>query len=137
VTPEGGYEIKSLTGSIRRMIEVFALKTCFDDLDEEAFAKWEKIVEKMDKACLEKDYPTIYELDLEFHHEIIRRASIPDLEAIWKAILGRVRVNLRDTQKAFPDPGDTDIVAKHANLLEALRSGDRKKAVNALSSHDY
>ena len=126
-------EIQELIISIRRTIETFALRSCFDNLTEEDFLQWDEIVDRMAKACEKQDYSAIAERDLEFHLAIIQRAGITDLAAIWKVIVARVRSHFRDTQKRYSDP--MDIHAEHAEILKVFRGGDLEAAVEILASN--
>ena len=133
VAAEFSDEIQELIISIRRMIETFALESCFDDLTEEDFLQWDEIVGRMAESCEKHDYPAIVELDIEFHRAIILRAGSPDLEVMWNMIAARVRSHFRDTQKRYPEP--MDIHAEHAEILEVFRGGDVKAAVDILGAN--
>ncbi len=133
VAAEAGDEIQELIISIRRMVESFGLRSCFNELNEEDFLHLDEIVERMAEACRRRDYPAIAELDLEFHHAIIARSGIPDLEAIWKVIVARVRSHFRESQKRYPDP--MHIHAEHAEIVEVFRGGDLEAAVEILGGN--
>lgn len=133
VAAESSDEIQELIISIRRMIETFALQSCFDSLTEKDFIQLDKIVDLMAEACEQQDYPSIAERDLEFHQAIIRRAGISDLETVWRVIVARVRSHFRDTQKGYSNP--MDIHAEHVEILKVFRGGDRDAAVAALGAN--
>ncbi|MBN2294799.1 MAG: GntR family transcriptional regulator [Pirellulales bacterium] len=133
VAAESSNEIQELIIFIRRKIETFALQSCFDSLTEEDFIQWDEIVNRLAVACKEKDYAAIAERDLEFHHAIIQRAGIPDLEMIWRVIVGRVRSHFQDTQIGYSNT--MDIYGEHAEILEVFRSGDRDAAIAILKAN--
>jgi len=133
IASEAGDEIQELIITIRRMVEQFGLRSCFNELGEEDFLQWDEIVERMADACRRRDYPTIAELDLELHHAIIARSGVPDLEMIWKVIVARVRSHFREAQKRYPDP--MYIHAEHVEIMEVFRSGDLEAAVEILGGN--
>ncbi len=122
--------LRELVIPIRRTIETFALQAFFDQLEEEDFRQWEEILLRMESACRRRDYPAIAEQDLAFHRSIIRRVAMPELEAIWSAIVVRVRSHFRETQRDYADP--MEILAEHTRIMEVFRSGDLEASIEVL-----
>ena len=123
-------EVHDLIIPIRRTIETFALRQIFDSLTFEDYRRWEEILQKMADACERKDFPTIAEQDIAFHRSLIRRAGLADLEAVWTAIVNRIRVHFHETQKEYADP--MQIHAEHVAIVQAFRSGKLDDAVEKL-----
>ena len=126
-----GNSAKSL--SIRCKIETFALRSCFDGLNEEDFRQYEKILDRLAKACRKRNYSEIAELDIDFHRAIIRRAGIPVLNAIWTSIVARTRSHFRETQLNYSNP--MDVHAEHTAILQAFRKGTLDVAVKMLEEN--
>ena len=133
VASEACDAMNELVVSIRRMIETFALRSCYDELTEEDFRQWEQILDRLAEACRERDYAEIAELDIEFHRAIILRADIPVLEAIWMSIFARMRSHFRATHLNYANT--MDIHAEHMHVLEVFRRGDRDTALKALEEN--
>lgn len=133
VAAEACDSMNELVISIRRMVETFALHSCFDDLNEEDFRQWEKVLGRLAEACRKRDYQEIAELDIELHRAVVRRAGIPVLDAIWTSIVARIRTHFRETQLNYSDP--MDVHAEHAAILEAFRTGNRDAAAKLLDEN--
>jgi GntR family transcriptional regulator, rspAB operon transcriptional repressor len=133
VADDASDALDELVIPIRRTIETFALRSCFDEIDGDDFARWEELLGRMGRACREPDFPAIAELDLAFHRSIIQRAGIRDLETIWLAIVARVRFHFLRSQREYAEP--MDIRDEHASIVAAIRSGDAEAAVEALGAN--
>lgn len=133
VAAEACDSVSELVISIRRMIETFALRSCFDSLNEENFRQWEEILDRLAEACWKRDYQEIASLDIEFHRAIIHRAGISALDTIWKSNVSRMRTHFRATQLNYFDP--MDVYAEHVAILEAFRVGSLDVAVTLLEEN--
>jgi DNA-binding GntR family transcriptional regulator len=116
---------------IRRMVETFALRLYFHELNETDFAHWRAILERMRLACEAEDFMAIAEHDIEFHGSIVRRAMQRDLESIWTSLVARVRSHFWETQRRNYASA-MDIYEEHMRILEAFRSGKVETAVAVL-----
>ncbi len=133
VAAEACDSMNELVIAIRAMIETFALRSCFDDLDENDFREWEDILRRLAEACRKRDYEEIAELDIEFHRAIIHRAGVPVLNAIWTSIVARMRSHFRETQLGYANA--MEVHDEHAALLDAFRSGNRDAALKMLEEN--
>lgn len=133
VAAEACDSMNELVISIRGMIEIFALRSCFDDLNEEDFRQWEDILGRLAEACRKRDYQEIAELDIEFHRAVVHRAGIPVLDAMWTSIVARIRTHFRETQLNYSNP--MDVHAEHVAILEAFRAGNRDAATKLLDEN--
>jgi len=124
-------EILGLIILIRSNIEVFALRSFFDELCDEDFEHFEQILARLKKACKETDYPNIAEHDLSFHRHIVHRAGYVDLESIWISLFARVRHHFIETQKNYKDP--MNIYQEHIQLFQTFKKKGVEKAVEALT----
>lgn len=126
--------IRELVIPIRRSVEVFALRSFFNELSPPDFVEWNKIIDRLRVACEAHDYLAIAEHDIDFHRSIIRRANHLDLESLWSALISRVRSHFWETQRRnYADP--LEIVAEHEQILAAFRSGNIELAVAALEQN--
>ena len=126
--------IRELVVPIRRSVETFALRSYFATITEEDFARWSAILEKMRTACLADDFHSIAEQDIAFHRAIVRRAGQKDLDALWSAIVARIRHHFAETQQSgYSQP--ISIFDEHVRILDVFREGDVDAAVEALAQN--
>ncbi len=133
VSQSASDEIQELIIPLRRTIETYAIKLFYDNLTEEDFSRWERILDRMKTACLEKDFATISEMDIAFHRLWVERANSPDLLAIWSSIVARVRRHFRESHLEYEKP--IHVYEEHLPLISALRKGDRDLAIECLENH--
>lgn len=125
--------IHELLIPIRRIIEVFALKLFFDDLQEDDFRRWDEILGRMKAACESGDSAAIVQEDLAFHRSIIERAGEPSLLKIWSVLVGQVRAHFI---RSVSDYRDTmDLYREHAKIVEVIRQGDVQVAADFLGAN--
>jgi len=126
--------VRELIVPIRRVIETFALKHFFPEINEGDFLAWESILHHLRSACERKDLAAITRYDLAFHRSILMRAGVPALLTIWQTILARIRRHFR--QAVSHHGADLlEIYEQHRRLVEVFRRGDREAAVKALEEH--
>ncbi len=131
VAPAPSDGIRDFIVPIRRAAETYALKLIFEKLNERDFKALEEILIRMDLACRNRDEDAIVLCDIAFHRYIIDRAGDPDLLAIWKTILIRVRGHFREEVHGYSG----NDVEDHQRLLDAYRAGDKAAAIKALEEH--
>src|SRR6516162_9699763 len=68
-----------LIRSIRRTVEVFAVRLILKELTADDFEFWEETLVKMHAACAGGDIPTLVAQDIALHHAIVERTSQPEL----------------------------------------------------------
>lgn len=124
-------KIQQLLVPIRRIVEVYALRHCFESLNEQDFARWDEIVERMRVACEKRDFPAVAEHDIAFHRFLIERAGEPSLERIWSTIVGQVREHFRRSHSQYEDL--LDVYREHAAIVETFRTRDLEKALSFLA----
>ena len=132
VAPEAPKVVEDHIISLRRSLELFALESIFDRLDDKAFQRWEEILDDMEAACARHDYHGIAEADLAFHRTLFEEAELPDLLVIWETVVGRIRSHFLRMQ--WRQPRLLDILDEHRQLLKAFRSSDLKTASQLLAA---
>jgi DNA-binding GntR family transcriptional regulator len=123
-------EIKNLILPIRATLESFALATIFDALSEDDFRAWDELLRQFKAACERDDRAATVNCDIAFHRSIIRRAAQKDLEAIWSAIVVRVRAYFWEAHRQYDDL--MDLYREHKHIVEVFRRGDKQAAIDVL-----
>lgn len=132
VAPEAPKVVEELIISLRRSLELFALESVFNHLSDEAFQRWEAILDDMRVACDRHDFHGIAEADLAFHRRLFEEAELPDLLVIWETVVGRIRSHFLRMQ--WRQPRLLDILDEHRQLLDTFRSRDLKASLQLLSA---
>ncbi len=134
VAPSDSEAVRDLIVPIRRVIETFALKHFFPDINEHDFLAWEGILHHLKSACERKDQAAIIQYDLAFHRSILVRAGVPALLTIWRTIVARIRKHFRHATARY-GADFLEIYQEHRRLVEVFRGGDREAALKALEEH--
>ncbi len=128
--------IRELILPIRRTLEVYAFKQIFDTLDADDFRFWDDVLFRMERACRQREWQQLPQLDVEFHRHVLERAGSPDLLAVWQTIVTRLRAHFWDTVRKHDASNDlARLYGHHAELLSAFRKGPKAAAVKALEKH--
>ncbi len=117
---------------IRRILEAYALRHCYDTLTEADFQKWEAILESMRRACERRDLAALAEQDIAFHRSLIERANEPSLVRIWLTLVGQIRSYFIDSHARYEDV--MDVYREHAAIVAMFRSGNRDASVAFLAA---
>lgn len=127
-------EVRELVIPIRRAVELYALRSCFDDLTPRDFLVWEEIILKMDLAAREGDEKELVSLNLLFHRVLIEKAGQPELLTIWLALVSQIRGHF--SEKILKYPGQPTVFGDHhRRLIAAFRTGSRRMALAELKRH--
>jgi DNA-binding GntR family transcriptional regulator len=134
VTHSDSDAVRELVVPIRRVIETFALKHFFQEINERDVLAWESILHHLKSACERKDQAAIIQYDLAFHRFLLTRAEVPALLAIWQTIVARIRRHFRHATSHYGE-NFMEIYEQHRRLVEVFRGGNREAAVKALEEH--
>jgi DNA-binding GntR family transcriptional regulator len=126
--------VRDLIVPIRRVIETYALKHFFNDINDRDFVAWENILHYLRSACERGELSSIIQYDIAFHRSILTRAGVPALMSIWQTIVARIRRHFRHATSHYGD-NLMEIYEQHRKLVEVFRSGNRDAAVRALEEH--
>jgi DNA-binding GntR family transcriptional regulator len=119
-----------LIRSMRRTVEVFALRLVFRDLAAADFAFWEETLAKMHAACERGDVPAIVAQDIALHHALVERTDQPELLELWLPLVARMRFAYARFYWDF-----SEIHQEHRAIIDAFRGGDLEAAVKALETN--
>jgi len=118
--------IQPLVVDLRRRIEEFALRECFDNLAEADVERLEQIVEELRTACMRGELADIVRLDMTFHRRLLEATGNGDLVAMWLPIVSRMMLQ-------YTRHGDwMESHREHAAIVEAIRRKDKRAALEAL-----
>lgn len=93
----------------------------------------ERLIEEMGRAAASGHVDELADADVAFHEELCAMTGNEYLEATFRTLGGPVRMALALDNEAYGKLGD--IVAEHAAVLAAVRSGDEDRAFEAVQWH--
>ena len=117
----------------RTIVERAAAERVLERRDEAALDELERCVDEMRRAAGERDVTGVARWDLEFHKVLTRAAHSKRLTRMFETLLTETRIAL--TSGGREPQLDTALIDEHASLLEALRSGDRRRALLLIHKH--
>ena len=134
VAPSAPDAIRELITPVRRTIETYSLKLCYDDLKDADFRAWDDILHQLERACKDKDVAGIAQQDIAVHRTILERARQQDLITIWRTLVARIRDHFR---RSVADYGKNllKIHQEHKELVDVFRAGNKSEAIEALAKH--
>lgn len=133
VAPSSSKSMQELVIPLRQTVETFALRSIFDDLNDEDFAEWEALLSEMKAACEEQDFLQLTELDIKFHQSIVARSPEQGLMTIWLTLVSRLR---RHFLEGFQKPNDPmKVYYEHLAIVSMFRSGKLEPSIQALISN--
>ncbi|MEQ9069466.1 GntR family transcriptional regulator [Gimesia chilikensis] len=133
VAPSSSKSMQELVIPLRQTVETFALRSIFDDLNDEDFAEWEALLSEMKAACEEQDFLQLTELDIKFHQSIVARSPEQGLMTIWLTLVSRLR---RHFLEGFQKPSDPmKVYYEHLAIVSMFRSGKLEPSIQALISN--
>ncbi|MCY4063676.1 MAG: GntR family transcriptional regulator [Chloroflexi bacterium] len=122
-------EVRPLVVQLRRTIEVFVLESIFDRITADDLAVWDEILDDIKSACESNDLNALTDHDLRFHQAIVKSHDDRDLFTLWQPIAMRMMMQynrLDDLMESYRE---------HQRILDAIRSGDQRAAIEALSTN--
>jgi DNA-binding GntR family transcriptional regulator len=90
-------------------------------------------VQDMEAARLESDSEAMSEADVAFHEKLVAMASSPRLSRMHGTLLTETRMCLNRLEGRYLD--ESDRVAEHRHIAEALREGSRELVMKLLDAH--
>lgn len=129
VGSEADQQLQPLIVELRRQIEIFALQSIFEELQEVDLQHLEQTIERLRDACRQESLGEIVEHDMAFHRHLVECAGDSDLLAIWLPIVSRMMLHYSRHTDLL------DSYREHAEIIQAIRDGDLSTAIEALKSN--
>lgn len=120
--------------SMRALLESFAVSTGYEHADEVLFGALERCCEQMLRCRLPDDVPTLIQIDLAFHRPLAELGGSRRLVELWSSLNGQMGALILSSIER-KHAGIADVAALHRHLIDALRSGDRAIAQEAVIEH--
>ena len=130
VAEQPSISVRPLVVQLRRTIETFALGTMFEKITEDDIAVWEAILAKIKQACREGDGDALIGYDLDFHRAIMECHEEQELVTLWQPIALRMLMQ-------YDRFGDDlmESYNEHKRIVDAIISGDKEGAIDALTAN--
>lgn len=124
----------AIAREVRSSLEASGARLAAEVLDETGTAHLRSLVDRMATAIAADDWAAFRALDVQFHRYVIRLSGVAVLARLWDTL-----EPLLISQRAIGDPsylGDRSrVVEWHAELVDALGSGDAEAAAAAFAAH--
>jgi DNA-binding GntR family transcriptional regulator len=125
-------EVQEVLIPIRLTLESFSFQKALELMSDDDFAELGKQLWIMEEGARRSDLQQVVEADLRFHELVIAASRRPHTMQVWRSIWPRIR-NYFVRYGRFRELDS--IVTEHRELLEAMRSGDRKWMLEVLERH--
>lgn len=120
--------IQPLVVQLRRQIEIYALEILFQDKID-VLPELEQVCEQLRIACEADDMLAVVQHDMAFHRCIIESHGDEEMVAIWLPIVVRMMLHYTRHKKLM------DSYHEHLAIVDAIRKGQKKKAIRALEKN--
>lgn len=125
-------EVQEVLIPIRLTLESFSFQKALELMTDDDFAELGKQLWIMEEGARRSDLQQVVEADLRFHELVISASGRPHTMQVWRSIWPRIR-NYFVRYGRFRELDS--IVTEHRELLDAMRSGDRKWMLDVLERH--
>ncbi|WP_330903019.1 GntR family transcriptional regulator [Sphingopyxis jiangsuensis] len=119
-------ELQALMVRLRLDIEAYAIRRVAKQASPELIERLEAAVAELSRRLREGDFTEVTKADIAFHRTIVFEAGGEDLANLWQPVIMRMRMNYQ--RITTPDQS----IGEHEAILEAIRSGNAKRAEEAL-----
>ncbi len=129
VAPHPNDDVRPVIIKMRRTIEEFTLNMVFDQITNDIIHHLEEILEKLRNACEQGDIQALQEYDRTFHSTLVELYGERRLFNIWHSMF---------TWMIFRYTRHEDLMesyCEHKDILEAIKNGDKKKALDLLKNN--
>jgi GntR family transcriptional repressor for pyruvate dehydrogenase complex len=118
---------------VRKMLEIEAISLAMERMNDAQRKELKSILEKLDAAKSEKEK---VKLDAEFHFKIIEASDNYLLKCFYNAVSSLMKSFISDARKIFlKAEKNRKLSALHRDILEAVVSGNKDQAVDAIRKH--
>ena len=119
-------DLQPILVQLRRKIESFALDLAFDSFTKADFKEMDSLVQGLRDACKAQDMAQVVHFDMAMHQFILEKAGSSELVAIWLPIVSRMMLHYSRHNDMMESHRD------HAEIVDAIRAGDRASSFEAL-----
>lgn len=138
ILPHRGFRVRTMTQAeeselfdLRRLIEAYVVRRLAEARDPHAIATLRDILER--QAAAVDDIPTFLELDEEFH---LTMPALLGLQHASRILSGLRSLIFLGGSAALASPQRArEVIEEHRRLVEAIASGDARKAEESISGH--
>jgi DNA-binding GntR family transcriptional regulator len=117
----------------REAIERAAVRTLMRKATPRSLESLSKIVRQMEAAGRRKGRPSLAELDLRFHAELVEASGSARLRRVMQALLVETRMCQTKVEGRYQH--SAELVAEHREIYEALLAGDEARALELTTAH--
>ncbi|WP_083441354.1 GntR family transcriptional regulator [Nitriliruptor alkaliphilus] len=120
----------------RRAVETAAVERVADAVRRDGgavLAPARAVLDQLAAAAAEDDWPAVADLDLELHHALVTAADSPRLSRMYATLVVETRLCLGALEPAYPVRAE--LVDEHAELIDAVATGDAAIARRVLEQH--
>lgn len=96
-------------------------------------ASLEQVIGEMEVALADGDTAAAAAADLRFHEVVVSAAGSPQLQQMYQALLGQMRLGLNLVIDTYAR--NADLVDQHVTLLRHLKTGDRQALMETIDYH--
>ena len=130
--PEDILEIYSL----REALETLAIRLAIKNASDSDIDRLEELVQNMARMA-EQDYNQLdaTNLDIEFHHTLVRISGHRRVLTAWEALAGQIRMVVLKHRLENPQDLRVRSVAWHEKIVRAMRDRDTEKSIQELRIH--
>ena len=118
---------------LRTLLETYAFKRALPRLEEKHIEDLEKILERMKVKTTEKNWSDLFDLDMQFHHYIVKVCGNSRLISIYNSIHVQIRTFLAHLDQYYSSY--ELFYEEHRELLDALLTRDSNIIDKAVRQH--
>ncbi len=118
----------------RALLESYAVFVGFPDLGAEQFDNMQDLVDELARCELPRDVPRLIQIDLEFHAILLEAIDSEGIRELWNSLNGKMSALILSSLEHH-HANIADVAGFHQVLLDAVRSGDRVIARDAVIAH--
>lgn len=118
----------------RALLESYAVFVGFPKLGAEQFDAMQALVDELTRCELPQDVPRLIQIDLEFHAVLMEAVESDGIRDLWTSLNGKMSALILSSLEHH-HANTADVARFHQVLLDAVRSGDRAVARDAVIAH--
>jgi DNA-binding GntR family transcriptional regulator len=119
--------------SLRSVLELFAVRQAIQRLEPGGLEQLQELVLEMAEAAKEEDTRKLVELDLSFHHTLVRLSGHDLLRKTWNHLEIGLKRCLYTRHKIYESL--EEVVGSHPELIAAMAAGETEEASRILETH--